>query len=153
MPDTRFADILLKKGIISQSTLVAMGEEAEKSGVLLEEALETNGVPAADILAAKSEASGIPVRELGGEKVPSDILKYIPEESARHYKFVPLKIQDGALEIGILDPANLEAREALQFIASKLNMPFRVYIISREDLGQVLEEYRSFSGEVTKVLG
>ncbi len=153
MPDTRFADILLKKGIISQNTLVAAGVEAEKSGILLEEALETGGIPAADILTAKSEASGIPARELGGEKVPSDILKYIQEESARHYKFVPLKIQDGALEIGMLDPADLEAREALQFIASKLNMPFRVYLISRADLNEVLEEYRSFSGEVTKVLG
>ncbi|MEK7085031.1 MAG: hypothetical protein AAB904_00720, partial [Patescibacteria group bacterium] len=80
MPDTRFADILLKRGIISQNTLVAAEEEAEKSGILLEEALETGGIPAADILAAKSEASGIPARELGGEKVPSDILKYIQEE-------------------------------------------------------------------------
>lgn len=153
MPDARFADILLRKGVISQNTLVGAGDEAEKGGLLLEEALEIRGVPAADILAAKSEATGIPIRELGGDKVPSDILKYIPEESARHYRFVPLKIEDGALEIGMFDPANLGAREALQFIASKLNMPFRVYLISRADLDQVLDEYRSLSGEVTKVLG
>ncbi len=152
MPDNRFADILLKKGVISQNTLVAANEEAEKGNLLLEEVLEAEGIAAEIILEAKSEVTGIPSRALSGEKVPVDILKYIPEESARHYKFVPLEIKEGVLEIGILDPANLEARGALQFIASNLNMPFRVYLISQADLQRVLEEYRSFSGEVTKVL-
>lgn len=35
---------------------------------------------------------GIPIRELSGEKIPYDVLKLIPQESAEHYKFVPLAV-------------------------------------------------------------
>lgn len=153
MSDTRFADLLLRKGILSEGELLLAKKEAAERDLPLEEVLEYRGVLPAALLDAKVQATGIPVKALGGAKVPFDILKYVPEDSARHYKFVPLGMAEGVLEIGMLDPLDLGAREALQFIASKLNLPFRVYLISRQDFAQVLEEYRGLGGEVTKVLG
>lgn len=128
-------------------------KEAEESNTLLEEVLEYKGIASQKILKAKEQATGIPVKSLGGSKIPFDILKYVPEDSARHYQFVPLGMKEGVLEIGMLDPSDLGAREALQFIASKLNLPFRVYLISRADFNLVLEEYKGLGGEVSKVLG
>ena len=48
----------------------------------------------------------IPTRELGDAKVPYDVLKFIPQESAEHYHLAPLSVVDGVLEIGMLDPDN-----------------------------------------------
>ena len=153
MTDTRFADILLQKGLLTGEDLNRAKSEAERTGLLLEEIFEDKGISEEKILEAKTEVFGIPTKKLDGGRVTFDILRYVPEESARHYKFVPLGMAEGVLEIGMLDPADLDGREALQFIASKLNLPFRVYLISRSDFNAVMQGYRGLGGEVTKVLG
>ena len=153
MADTRFADILLQKNLVTKDKIEWAKGEAETTGLFLEEVIEKLGVSQAQILEAKSKVTGIPSKSLDGERIPFDILRYVPEDSARTYKFVPLGAKDGVLEVGIIDPSDLDAREALQFIASRVNMPFRVYLISIPDYRQVLDEYKGLGGEVTKVLG
>ncbi len=104
-------------------------------------------------LRQKGEYFGIPVREVGKNPVPFDTLRYIPEESARHYGFVPLALASGVLEVGLIDPDNLEARDALTFISAKIGMPYKVFLISQEDFDRLMEQYKGLSGEVGKALG
>jgi type IV pilus assembly protein PilB len=93
------------------------------------------------------------VRQIKDQTIPFDILKYIPEESANHYQFIPLSIKQNVLEVGMVDPEDIEARDALTFIATKVNMPFKVFLISEEDFANALDLYKGLSGEVTKALG
>ena len=95
----------------------------------------------------------IPVATLEtGEKIPLEVLKYIPKNSATYYKFVPLRIRDGVLEVATLDPNNIEARDALQFIASKLGLPFKIFSISQVDFDEVIKGYEGLTSQVTKAL-
>ena len=94
----------------------------------------------------------IPVRDLGGKGVPFDVLKYVPEESAIHYNFVPLDMRDGVLEVGIVDPENIEARDAIAFIASRVGVPFKIFLISDSDFKGVLQSYKGITGEVDRAL-
>ena len=80
------------------------------------------------------------------------ILDYIPEESALHYKFVPLGVKDNVLEVGLVDPDNIEARDALNFISSKINLPYKIYLISEEDFENVAAVYKGLSAEVTQAI-
>lgn len=153
MADNRFTDLLLQKGLITKDKLEWARQESESTGLLIEETLEKAGITQEQILEAKSKVTGIPSKSLDGGRVAFDILRYVPEDSARTYKFVPLGSKEGVLEIGIIDPSDLDAREALQFIASRINMPFRVYLISIKEYKTILEEYKGLGGEVTKVLG
>ncbi|OGF84983.1 hypothetical protein A2Z63_02585 [Candidatus Giovannonibacteria bacterium RIFCSPLOWO2_02_44_8] len=153
MADARFADLLLQKGLVTRDKIEWAKQEAQTTGLFLEEVLEKLGVSQAQILDTKSKVTGIPSKSLDGARVHFDVLKYVPEDSARTYKFAPLGVKEGVLEVGIIDPSDLDAREALQFIASRVNMPFRVYLISIPDYKQVLDEYKGLGGEVTKVLG
>src|ERR1043166_2985094 len=104
-------------------------------------------------LRQKGEYFGVPAREVGKDPIPFDILRYIPEESARHYGFVPLAAEGGVLEVGVLDPDNLEARDALTFISAKIGMPYKIFLISQEDFDRLLTQYKGLSGEVGKALG
>lgn len=126
---------------------------ARSKNISIEEELLERGLDEQKILKAKGEALGIPTFSLAGKKVPFDLLKNIPEESARHYQFVPINLENGTISIGMVDPDNIEAKEALKFIASRLNQPFKIFVISRRDMAAVLQEYKGISGEVTKVLG
>ena len=101
---------------------------------------------------SKVSGQSIPSRELKYLEIPGKVLEFIPEDSASHYKVVPLGVTDGVLEIGAVDPSDLEARDALNFISAKIGMPYKLFLISEEDFKAVLEQYEGLSGEVTKAL-
>ncbi|MDR3558247.1 MAG: hypothetical protein P4L61_01820, partial [Candidatus Pacebacteria bacterium] len=144
-------DILQKKNIIGKAEVAAVkGKQAE--GDSLDEALISVGVRPEDILAARGEFLNIPTRSVAENSVPFEVLDYIPEESASHYQFVPIGFKEGMLEVGIVDPDNIEARDALNFIAAKKNIPYKIFIISPEDFQKVIESYKGLTGEVSKAL-
>lgn len=144
-------ELLAEKSVIDQKDIPALQAEADASGNL-DEALARRGVSQEAILAARAELSGIPARNIEGQEIPLEVLKFIPEESASYYRFVPIGVRDGALHIGITNPDNLEARDALNFIAGKVGMPYQLFLISNADFERVMQSYRSLSGEVTKAL-
>ncbi len=147
-------DILIKKNVISKEDAIRFKKKSKESGISIEKFLATNGVPAEQIIEAKAEMLGTPFRKISGKDVSFELLKQVPEESLRHYKFIPLKISDDFLEIGMVEPENIEAREAIQFIVSRFNRPFKIYLISQEDFDSILGEVgKGLRGEVSKVLG
>ena len=95
---------------------------------------------------------GAPVRTLGDKKIPYDVLKFIPEESATHYQVVPLGVVEGVLEVGMLDPENLSAVDALSFIARKTGMPFKIFRLSREDFDHAILFYKGLGGDVDRAI-
>ena len=144
-------ELLAKKSVISDADAKALQAEAEASGNA-EEALVRHGVSPEAVLAARAELTGVPGRSLEVQDIPLETLRFIPEESASYYRFVPIGVKGDALEIGVTDPDNLEARDALNFIAGKLGMPYKLFLISNADFERVIQSYRSLSGEVTKAL-
>jgi len=147
-----FLGELAQKGIIQESAVPAIEAEAQQTGKSVEEVLLSQGVAISDILDAKGVHYGLPTRTVDPRSVSFDVLQNIPEESARHYKVVPLAVTDGVLEVGIVDPDNIEAKDAVQFISSKTGMPFKLFLISEETYQNILENYQGLSGEVNKAL-
>ncbi len=94
----------------------------------------------------------VPVRSIGDTKVAYEVLKYIPEESASHYGLVPLGVVEGVLEVGMVDPDDMEGIDALNFIARATGMPFKIFKIVREDFDRVLGMYRGLGGEVERAV-
>lgn len=144
--------ILVKKGFILPKDVENITSESEKSGLTIEEVLVKRGIPTKDILAAKGEYFDIPIMSLDEHDVPVSILSYIPEDSASHYKVIPIRVSDGVLEIGMVNPDDIEARDALNFISSKTGMPFKIFLVTETDFSKVLSLYKGFSSEVSKSL-
>ncbi|HEC32736.1 MAG TPA: type II/IV secretion system protein [Candidatus Kaiserbacteria bacterium] len=143
---------LVERNIIDSKDVDAIKQEAQQGGLTIEEALLKWGISSEDILSIKGKKLNIPVRVIGDDKIAFEVLKYIPEESASHYSFVPIGVYDGVLEVGIVDPDNIEALDALNFISSKINLPFKVFLISEDDFKKVLSMYKGLTGEVSQAL-
>jgi len=146
-------ELLTQSGALDAKAVPQIEAQLSQEGATPEGVLVKNGVSLTDILKVKGDYYGIPTREMGQNSVPFDVLRYVPEESARHYRLAPLGINDGALEIGITDPDNLEARDALTFISAKVGMPYKIYLINETDFDKLLTQYKGLSGEVGKALG
>ena len=149
-----FLSILSKKGVLGSRSVSSIEEEFSASeNRTIDEILIEAGIKVDDILEAKEEYYKLPVRKNVETNIPNAILEKIPEKSALHYKFVPLSVdEEGFLEVGILDPDDMESRDALQFVSSKNQMPFKLFLISFEDYKTILNGYKGLRGEVTKAL-
>ncbi len=148
-----FLNQLVEQGNLTREAVSAIEQEASETGRSLEEVSRAKGVMNADILRAKGVYYGLPTRpSVDPKSISFDILNQIPEESARHYRLVPIGMVDGALEVGVVDPDNTEAKDALQFISAKTGLPYKLFLISQNDYEKILENYQGLSGEVTEAL-
>lgn len=147
-----FLDLLKSKNIISEDDKSAILSESEKTGVPVEQILIKKGISPSDILKAKGEFFDIPTRKIEKSDVSYKTLELVPEESALYYKFIPINTENGVLNVGIVDPDDIEAMNALNFIAAKINMPYKVFLISEEDFNSVATNYKGLVGQVDKAL-
>jgi type IV pilus assembly protein PilB len=85
-------------------------------------------------------------------EIPTDVLSLVPEESARFYKIIPLGIKEDVLEVGMVDPEDIKAREAVDFIARKSNLNCKIYLINERIFNVFLKQYRNIKEEVGKAL-
>ncbi len=90
----------------------------------------------------------IPTRTIGSNTIPQDILALIPEDSALHYGIIPIAIKDNVLEVGMLNPTDIESLDALNFITRKAGMPFKVFQLTQEDFKNAITMYKGLTGEV-----
>jgi len=100
----------------------------------------------------KAQLLKIPFIDLTGKDIPAEVLKEIPEEAASFYGFVPIVRKDDVLEVGMIDPEDLKAKEALRFITRRNSLETKLFVISSVDFENVLKQYRSLRGEVDKAL-
>ncbi len=145
-------DILIQKGVLHEEDKKIILDEMRTSKAPLEEVLKKHGVFIETLLSVLGEYYHLPHKVLNDSIIPTKILSYIPEESAQHYGFVPLSIVDSVLEVGIIDPDNMEAVDALQFISTRVGIPYKLFVISKADLNNVLDQYESITGEVKEAL-
>ncbi len=146
-------DILTAKNVLNAGDLPAIRQEAKEKNVGLEDVLYARGINERDVAEAKSELTGYPVKYLAGAPVRFEVLHEIPEESARHYKMIPLGKDEGYFDVGMLVPEEVTAQEALRFIAARINLPVRIFIITPSDFSAILQEYKGLTGEVKKAVG
>jgi type IV pilus assembly protein PilB len=111
-------------------------------------ALMAIGMTEEAITEAKASFYRLPYIKLDEHKVFTDAIKYIPEEAARQYKFIPTGFADGVLSMGVTEPENLEAMNALQFMSVKLGVPFKVFLISPSDFNKILDGYKAGTQQV-----
>ncbi|OIO29589.1 hypothetical protein COX93_03265 [Candidatus Nomurabacteria bacterium CG_4_10_14_0_2_um_filter_30_12] len=148
-----FLEELVKKGVINNAQIDEIKNLAkEKNDGNIDEALIEFGISEDKILTIKGEYLDMPVKKIDTKDMSFDVLKYIPEDAAKHYGFVPIELKDGVLEMGILDGENSQAVDALQFISAKLGIPFKIFLISNSDYKSIIEIYKGVAVQVEEAL-
>jgi type IV pilus assembly protein PilB len=147
-----YINLLIKNNIIDQDTANVLEQKAIDTNQSLDSVLRDQGFKSVDILKAKAEYMSMEPYYIGDNNIPFEILNYIPEDSARHYKIIPISISNGVLNVGIYDPDNIQAIDALNFISSKNNITYKLFLISEEDFNRSLGMYKGLTGEVHEAL-
>ncbi|MFZ2253262.1 MAG: GspE/PulE family protein [Minisyncoccia bacterium] len=145
--------LLLEKEIIDASLKERVELQATSTGVGYEQALLMEGVDPDRMRNVIGEYFDLPTRTIyEHEHIKPVVLKYIPLESVRHYKIIPIDIEDDVLIVGIVDPENLAFRDALNFITAKDQIPYKLVLILESDFEIGLKSYENISEEVDDAL-
>ena len=148
-------DVLVSKKLVDPVILDSIKKEAETTKKSIEELLlEKEVINEEELYKLKAGILKVPFRDLRDHKSRPEILKFVPLEAAQHYRFVPINIdtKKRILEVGMLNPENISAREALKFIAHRNNLTPQIYIISLTDFRNILKQYSTLKGEVKEAL-
>ena len=140
-------------GHLTESVARQVEETVAETGRSYEHVLLEFNVPEQAVRDTYAEHYGVPAFSVPENfSIPHEVLNYIPEESAVHYRIAPLFIEDEVLVVGVNDPDNLQIREVLNFISTKYNMAYKLVFMLDKDLEQVHEQYSNLKGEVTDAL-
>jgi type IV pilus assembly protein PilB len=77
------------------------------------------------------------------QKIDKMVLNLISEDLARKYRMAFFAKAKKVLKVAMLNPQDIEALNVLQFIAEKEKMEIEVFSITREDLQEILNNYKS----------
>lgn len=138
---------------ISQEEIVSLGQYAAQEGRDFGQALiDKNIVSDAELLAIKSALFKLPIVDFSKTEPDPNAIKEISEDVVNFYHIVPFNKEGNVLKIGILNPEDINALEALKFIASDKGFTLEKYLISYADFEGLVKSYRTLTGEVGKAL-
>ncbi len=144
---------LFEKKIIDKTTLTSLEFEVKSTGKREEELiLEKQILSEDELFKLKSEDLKIPLREVFPEEVPLRVLEKIPEETAKHYKMIGIGEKGDVLEVGMVYPEDLSAREALNFLSRQQKFNVKIFLIKPTTFENLLRQIRTFRKEVSLAL-
>ena len=144
-----FFQLLREQGNVDEALIARAEELANESGRSPESILMELGMSADDTRNFFAEYYQVPSFKIPeGFTVKQEILNYIPEESAIHYRAVPVNIEDGVLIVGASNPDDLQMRDALNFIGTKNNIPFKIVYLLDAEVTKIQQFYTNLEGDV-----
>src|SRR3989338_805848 len=150
---TTLAEELVRLEMLSQKDArtyedLARKEDKEFGQILVEKYIVTEN----NLLEIKSKLYHLPIVHLEEIQLNSDALKELTEEVVSFYKVAPFAKEGSVLKVGMINPEDIDALEALKFIASGRNLKIDKYVIGHKDFESILRNYRSLTTEVGKAL-
>jgi len=140
---------LVKQNLISEEAAKKLLNEASLVKRGIEDLIyERRLIDEEKLASAKSQILKVPYKKIKVEEIPEDVLKLIPEETVRNYKAVPVSQSGDTLIVGMLNPDDPKAQDALKFIARQIKTNLGVYLISPSAWEAALRRYSPYRSEV-----
>lgn len=144
---------LIKRGLLTQESVAELEAAMKAHNKDFDDVLlERNIISDPDLTALKAELYQVPVFDVSPADVSKDVFRDIPEDVALFYKVVPFGREGAVLKIGIINFEDIDALEALKFIALDRGFTLGKYVISRKDYDTLVRNYRTLSQDVGAAL-
>jgi len=128
---------LVADGLLSEDKAKEAQAKAQKAGVaLVTQLLEDKLVPAAKIAHSASNAFGVPLVDVNAIALDQDTVKLVSEKLMREHRVIPLFKRGKRLYLGISDPTNLPALDAIKFAT---NLATEAVVVEEDKLLKAID--------------
>jgi len=133
--------LLVEEDILTQAQMDEHKAIAAKSGTpIVSELMKSGAISNESLTRCVAKVSGVPYVNLLDVQIAQDILNLVPKDTSERYMAVPLGEMQSRLAVAMLDANNVQA---VDFLASKIQRPLKVYMASEEGITHVLEQYKT----------
>jgi type IV pilus assembly protein PilB len=146
--DAIIEKLLARSGVATVEQIETLKNESVSSREPLQDMVIDKGLfDNKALVQSFADYAQIPYVEIDTRNIPTDILERIPERIARQYNAVLFKVDpDGLQHLAMEDPDDVQA---VSFIQKELGSNTKIYIASKENILDALENYR---GDVNQEL-
>ena len=138
-PQQQIEELLLERGLIKPDQLEKIHQSMEEEGKTLVDVIQEEKLIYSEQLAqVKAQALGVPYMDLSSVTPSPQAMRDISKQAAATYRFVAFDERDGKLLVGMDEPENFQALEAVKFIARKRGLSPEIYVASKDGIDRLL---------------
>jgi type IV pilus assembly protein PilB len=146
-------EILQEAGHVTEEQFQQIKTEAEESGASAEELLSKYKiVDDEQVVKAKATLINVPFADLVGRELDPEVVKLVSKPVAENTKAIAFDREGDTVSIGMLDPRDMTAVQAIDFLAQASQFKPKYHIISPSSYKYVLKKYEELGKEVAKAL-
>jgi len=146
----KIGEILIERGLITQSELNEALSEQRNSGAKLGEILVKRGwLSREELERGLALQTGISTFNLSGYIIEPEVVKLIPEEFARKYKLMPVFVIENTLTVAMFDPTNVFIIDEIQRM-TKLNI--EPVVAEDLEIRKVQDQYYGPTGSLNDII-
>lgn len=149
----KLLQLLEEKKIVTKEQLDKIRDDSKFADKKIEDILVEQGmVDPEDMARLKAQVYKMPYKDLLAQKVDDKILDIISRESAENYKIICFARSGDKIKIGLTNPDDFKAIEAVNFLAKEENIQVEYYLISNLSFKKVFKQYKNLEKEVSRAL-
>lgn len=138
--DVTIERLLKEHDKLSDEQLQQLHDEQEKSHRPLQAlAISLDIISDKELTQLYADYADLPFVELNAKEIDKEVLDLLPERMARQYGAVIFKVEGPTKHLAMEDPDDVQA---LDFIQKQIGPDYKLYIATKENVLQVLENYR-----------
>ncbi len=135
----KIGELLTKARLLNEEQLNrALDEQKQSGGRIGEHLIRLGYVTEEDILDCLSQQYGVPSINLQHFEIDESIIRLIPADVARKYRFIPVSKTGATLTVAMSDPTNVFAMDDITFITGYRVEPV---VASEEALREAIDTY------------
>jgi len=150
-----FLEYLTEKKALDGGQAEKIKTEVKKTGRTAEELiLNAKLIKESELFRQKSAFLDVPLKEELKEEIQPETFSIIPKESVEFYKMAPLSWDKSrsVLLIGMVYPEDVQAKEALKFLARQERFVPEIVLITISQFDRYLDKYHAPEKEMEKAL-
>lgn len=151
--DQQLLEVLRADGVLSPDQVKTVSDETERTGASAEDILKRDRLATEEAIAiARSKILNIQFQDLSGKAISSDLQDIVPRQTAESFRLSPIAVEGHTLVVGLVDPTDYRAIEAVDFIAQQHGYGVAYRIITLAGWRFAMRSYESSHTEVAQVV-
>jgi type IV pilus assembly protein PilB len=149
----KLLDFLISAALINDSQLASVNQALTVKGANLPDILINQGILDIERLTEiQASLAGLSYANLADYNIDEATLNVLPAEVANNYQVVCFHRDNNEIQVGLLDPENFKAIEAVNFLAKKNNLQARYFLVSPISFDIAYKKYQTLNKEISSAL-
>jgi len=150
--DEQILAILQKNKALDEKTLNLIKDLMARGKTLEQAAVGGRYVTDVVFAKAKAEAFGLAFVDLTERVIPKETLELIPQKVKETFGLVPVEFDGKTLQVAMLNPQDIKANEAIEFLAADRGWVVKYVIAPTSQILSLLKKLKGLGTEVATAL-